>query len=86
MNREEKIRLIEEIFKLCPTDSILIINKNMQLERIYCPFLVEVIKAIPPLMPGDKEQVTEVGVSLELIDVYFIKGRAYYFYNFRIIS
>jgi hypothetical protein len=85
MNRNERIKYIEEIFKVCRTDSILIITREGQLERIYCPFLVKVIITIPPLNKGDIKQVTAVKVSLELIDVYIIEGRAYYYFNFKIV-
>jgi len=86
MTRNEKIRYIEEIFKLCKTDNILVITSEGQLERIYCPFLVIVVISIPPLIEGDIKQVTAVKVSLELIDVYIIEGRAYYHFNFRLIQ
>ena len=81
MNRNEKIKYIEEIFRLCKTDSILIIKDKGQLVRIYCPFLI----TVPPLNEGDIKQVTAVKVSLELIDVYIIEGKAYYHFNFIII-
>ena len=85
MNRNEKIKYIEELFKVCKTDSILIIKDKGQLVRIYCPFLVKVIITVPPLNEGDIKQVTAVKVSLELIDVYIIEGKAYYHFNFSII-
>jgi hypothetical protein len=74
MNRNEKLKYIEEIFKVCKTDSILIINKKGQFERINCPFLVRVIISVPPLIEGEVESVTAVKLSIELIDVYIIKG------------
>lgn len=85
MERKDKLKYIEEIFKVCNTNSILIINKKGQLERINCPFLVRVIISVPPLKVGDVESVTEVKLSMELIDVYIIKGKAYYHFNFSII-
>jgi hypothetical protein len=85
MNRNEKLKYIEEIFKICKTDSILIINSKGEFERINCPFLVRVIIPVPPLIEGDVESVTAVKLSIELIDVYIIRGRAYYFFNFSII-
>ena len=82
MNRNERIKYIEELFKICKTDSILIIKDKGELVRIYCPFLVRVIITVPPLNEGDIKQVTAVKVSLELIDVYIIEGKAYYHFNF----
>lgn len=40
MSDEEKKKYIEEIFKYCKVDSILVINKTGQLQRLDCPFEV----------------------------------------------
>ena len=85
MNRNNALKYIEEIFKVCKIDSILVITSKGQLERINCPFLVRVIISVPLLKEGDVESVTAVKLSIELIDVYIIKGRAYYHFNFSII-
>ena len=82
MDDRERRRYIEEIFKLCKTDSILIINKWDMLERRLCPFLVIVIKDVPPLNEGDVVWVAAVRMSLELIDVYIVQNKAYNYYNF----
>ena len=82
MTENERKKYIEEIFKLCKTDSILIINKWGMLERRLCPFLVIVVKEVPPLTEGDVVWVAAVRMSLELIDVYIVQNKAYNYYNF----
>jgi len=82
MNENERKKYIEELFKLCKTDSILIINKWGMLERRLCPFFVIVVKEVPPLVRSSVVMVTAVRMSLELIDVYIIKQKAYNYYNF----
>jgi hypothetical protein len=82
MTENERKKYIEEIFRLCKTDSILIINKWGMLERRLCPFLVIVIKDVPPLNGGDVVWVAAVRMSLELIDVYIVQNKAYNYYNF----
>ena len=52
MSDEEKKKYIEEIFKYCKIDSILVINKMGQLERLDCPFEVVVISDVGELYKG----------------------------------
>ena len=52
MSDEEKKKYIEEIFRYCKTDSILVINKTGQLQRLYCPFEVVVIADVGELTKG----------------------------------
>lgn len=84
MNQREK-KYIEEIFRYCKTDSILVINSRGGLERLLCPFLVIVIHDIPPLVQGDRKAVNAVKIGPKLIDVYIIDEKAFYHYNFKII-
>ena len=86
MNDQERKRYIQEIFKYCTTDSILVIDQNGRLTRLRCPFLVLVIIDVPPLKKGQEKAVIAVKVADNLIDVYIIEERAFYHYNFRIIS
>ena len=84
MSNEEKKKYIEEVFKYCKTDSILVIGKTGQLQRLQCPFEVLVISDVGELLKGLKCLVSAVKLDLQLIDVYVIKGKAYYFFNFRV--
>ena len=46
MSDQEKKKYIEEIFKYCKTDSILVMNKHGSLQRLQCPFEVLVISEL----------------------------------------
>ena len=86
MSDEEKRKYIEEIFKYCKIDSILVINKTGQLERLDCPFEVLVIQDVGELYKGLICLVNAVKLDLSLIDVYIIGNKAYYFFNFRVFG
>ena len=85
MNEQDRKRYIQEIFKYCTTDSILVIDQNGQLRRLVCPFMVLVIVDVRPLKKGQEKAVIAVKVAENLVDVYVIEEKAFYHYNFRII-
>lgn len=80
-NHEEYLK---ELLKHVKSDSILIIDFEGKLKRIYCPFEVVVIRFVPNLMIGGIAVVEAVKITIELKDVYIIRGRAYYVWNFKI--
>ena len=84
MNDQERKRYIQEIFKYCTTDSILVIDRKGCLRRLRCPFLVLVIVDVPPLKRDQEKAVIAVKVAENLVDVYIIDSRAFYHYNFKI--
>jgi hypothetical protein len=86
MNDDEKRKYIEEDFKYCKTDSILVINKVGDLQRLQCPFEVIVIQDVGELLKGLICLVSAVKIDLSLIDVYIIKNKVYYFFNFRVLQ
>jgi hypothetical protein len=86
MSDEEKKKYIEEVFKYCKIDSILVINKTGQLQRLQCPFEVLVIQNVGELHKGLICLVNAVKIDLSLIDVYIIRNKAYYFFNFRVLE
>jgi hypothetical protein len=86
MSDEEKKKYIAEIFKYCKIDSILVINKHGHLQRLACPFEVVVIQDVGELYKGLVCLVNAVKLDLTLIDVYIIRNKAYYFFNFRVIE
>jgi hypothetical protein len=86
MTDKEKKKYIEEVFKYCKTDSILVIGKSGQLQRLQCPFEVLVISDVGELQKGLICLVNAVKLDLSLIDVYIIRGKAYYFFNFRVLG
>ena len=86
MSDEAKKKYIEDIFKHCKIDSILVINTKGHLERLHCPFEVLVIQDVGELHKGLKCLVSAVKIDLTLIDVYIIRNKAYYFFNFRVME
>jgi hypothetical protein len=86
MSDEDKRKYIEEVFKYCKTDSILVINKTGDLQRLDCPFEVVVISDVGELYKGFICLVSAVKLDLSLIDVYIIRNKAYYFFNFRVLE
>jgi len=86
MNEKQRRAYIKEIFKYVKTDSILIINDVGYLERLWCPFKVLVIVDVHPLKKGQEKAVIAVKLADNLVDVYVIEGKAFYHYNFNIIS
>jgi hypothetical protein len=86
MSDDEKRKYIEELFKYCKTDSILVINNSGQLQRFDCPLEVMVITDVGELYRGLICLVSSVKMDLTLIDVYIIRDKAYYFFNFKVIG
>jgi len=86
MSDDEKRKYIEEIFKYCKTDSILVINKHGHLERFNCPFEVLVIQDVGELTKGLICLVSAVKIDLNLIEGYIIRNKAYHFFNFRVLQ
>jgi len=75
---------IKNLFKYVSTDSVLYVDKQGRLRRLYCLFKAIIIRLIPNHSIGDKVSVEAVKITLELKEVYIIRGKAYYVYNFRI--
>jgi hypothetical protein len=86
MTDNEKKKYIEDIFRYCKTDSILVMNKSSHLQRIQCPFEVVFITNVGELTKGLRCLVSAVKIDLSLIDVYIIGNKAYYYFNFRVMG
>ena len=86
MTDKERINYIQEVYRLCGSDSVLVICHNGQLERISCPFDVIPIRDVGELQEGFKYAVSQVKLAPNLIDVYIIKDKAYYHFNFRLLG
>jgi hypothetical protein len=86
MSSDEMKKYIEEIFKFCKIDSILVIDKTGQLQRLDCPFEVLVIQDVGELHKGLICLVNAVKLDITLVDVYIIRNKAYYFFNFRVLE
>lgn len=83
MSREEYLK---ELLKWVSTDSIWVIDKSGHLRRIYCPFRAICLVNFPDITKGEKVAVDAVKLTLEVKEVYIIRGVAYYIVYFRILS
>lgn len=79
-------RYIKALFKHVGTDSVLFIDKRGKLARLYCPFEVIVVGLLPDMQVGDVVWVEAVKMTVTLKDVFIVKGKAYYVWNFRVVS
>jgi hypothetical protein len=77
---------LAELLKFSKNDEIYIINKLNQLKRLKCPFIVIAIKDIGTIKKHQKVYVDQVKVNLELITIYIIKSKAYFYFNFTIVD
>lgn len=87
MDTDEKNRkYILDLFKVVSTNSILIIDCERNLKRLYCPFNVIAIVEVPPqIVVGAFYMVESVKMTLDLVDVYIIEGKGYFTWIFRIL-
>jgi hypothetical protein len=81
----DQTKYLEEISKFCDPLSILVLDEDGRLIRIYCPFPVVVLKPVGNLDKGDIVDVQAVKLTPKLMDVFIINGKAYYLYYFRIL-
>ncbi|HPQ35883.1 MAG TPA: hypothetical protein PK563_15420 [Tenuifilaceae bacterium] len=75
-----------ELSKYVDPHSILVIDKEGKLRRIFCPFFVAARIRIYTFHEGEVLIVDAVKVTLTLEDVYIINGKAYLIGYFRIIG
>ncbi len=73
---------INQLFTVVDTSSILVYTSEGSFKRIHCPFNVMVLNDIGELKKGHIRPVNAVKMNLELIEVYIISGKAYYYYHF----
>ena len=77
---------ILELFKIVSTTSILVIDHKGTLKRLHCPFKVVAVVGLPPqIIVGALYWVDAVKMTLELKEIYIIKGKGYYIWCFKII-
>lgn len=77
-------RIVREIYKYCDSDSILVIDEQGQIRRIYCPFAVMCIVDVDMYKQGEYVVVTAVKIAKNLLLVYVINQKNYYYYFFKI--
>ena len=82
MSKEE---FLQELLKWVNSDSILVIDKKGLLRRIYCPFKAICLVDFPDITKGEKVAVDAVKLTVEIKEVFVIRGVAYYIIYFKII-
>ena len=83
---ERNREYILELFKIVSTTSILVIDHKGTLKRLHCPFKVVAVVGLPPqIIVGALYLVDAVKMTLELKEVYIIKGKGYYIWYFKIV-
>jgi len=82
MSREE---YIQELLKWVSPDSILVIDKSGKLRRVYVPFWVVSLADFPDISKGQKVPVEAIKLTIEIKEVYVIRGVHYYIIYFKII-
>lgn len=82
MSKEEYLR---ELLKWVSSDSILVIDYKGTLRRLYCPFRAACLVTFPEIKQGEEVSVDAVKLTIEVKEVYIIKGTAYYIFYFQIL-
>ena len=77
-------KIIKQIYKYCDSDSILVIDEQGQIRRIYCPFAVLCIVDVDVYKKGEYVIVRAVKIAKNLLLVYVIGQKNYYYYFFKI--
>jgi hypothetical protein len=82
MSKEEYLK---ELLKWISSDSLLVIDQSGNLRRLYCPFKAICLVDFPEIIKGQKVSVEAIKLTIEIKEVYIIKGTAYYIVNFSIV-
>jgi len=83
--KEQNRQYILELFKIVSPTSILVVDKNGKVKRLHCPFKVLAIVDVPPeIVKGQFYMVDFVKMTLDLKEVFVIRGKGYYISYFRI--
>lgn len=77
---------ILELFKIVSPKSILVVDQNGKVKRLHCPFRVlAIVDILPDIAEGKFYLVDFVKMTLELKEVFIIKGKGYLICYFRIV-
>ncbi len=76
---------LKEISKVCPRNSILVLN-NAGIYRLFCPFKAVCIQKIAEYAIGQEVIVIAVKMSNDYRLVYLIQNKGFYHHYFMIIS
>jgi hypothetical protein len=78
-------KYLRELLNWVSSDSILVIDKSGKLARLYVPFWVVSLVDFPDISKGQVVPVDAIKLTIEVKEVYLIKGTAYYIIYFKII-
>lgn len=81
MSKEE---YLQELLKWVSSDSLQVIDEKGNIRRLYCPFKVICLVNFPAITKGEKVFVDAIKLTVEVREVYIIKGTAYYIAYFLI--
>lgn len=83
---EQNRQYILELFKIVSPTSILVVDQYGKVKRLQCPFRVLAIVDIPPdITEGKFYLVDFVKMTLELKEVFIIRGKGYFIWYFKIL-
>jgi hypothetical protein len=74
----DKEKYLQELLNWVSSDNLLVIDAKGKLRRIYCPFKVICLVNFPAITRGEKVSVDAVKLTVEIKEVYIIRGTAYY--------
>lgn len=78
-------RMLSELLQYSDDHTILIVNGRGRLEELICPFTVKAITNVGTIKKGDIQLVESIKITIRIITVYVIKGKAYYYFHFEIL-
>ena len=79
-------KYLYEFARLLDSKSILVISREGQLRRIFCPFPVVVLEQVYQFKKDQILSVEAVKITVSLQDVFIIDGKAYLIRYFGILS
>jgi hypothetical protein len=82
MSKEEYLK---ELLKWVSSDSLMVIDKSGALRRIYTPFKAVCLVTFPDIKEGERVSIEAVKLTVEVKEVFIIKGIAYYIIYFNIV-
>jgi hypothetical protein len=76
---------LAEVLKYSSPNIIYVVAWNNILQKVFCPFQVQVLENIGNLKKGELVIVDAVKVDLQLKTIYIINSQAYYYHYFDFI-
>ena len=80
----DKEKYLQELLKWISSDTLLVIDGKGDIRRIWCPFKVICLVNFPDINKGQKVSVEAIKLTVEIKEVYIIRGTAYHIVYFMI--